>query len=112
MRPGRVPGSESVLSNAAQDVERAFAVHFSGELVYQTHEILEQDVVDTLLVPSNQAEFLSEIDDRQLREAVIRELMVGEVLPAMREQPGGTAVGLNVQWSLGSHTLSTTLKMA
>jgi hypothetical protein len=99
-------------ANAAVDVERALAVHFSGELVYRTYEILEQDVVDTLLVPANQAEFLSEIDDRQLREAVIRELMVGEVLPAMRAKPGGTAVGLNVQWSLGSYTLGTTPNLA
>jgi len=28
--------------------------------------------------------------------------MAEEVLPAMRRGPAGTAVGLNVQWTLGS----------
>lgn len=82
----------------------ALTEHFVGEsqLKLGTHEILEEDLLDTLVVPSNQDEYLSEIADRRVREKVIRELMAEEVLPAMRLGPAGTAVGLNVQWTLGS----------
>lgn len=90
--------------NAVDDVVRALTERFVGEqeLKLETHEILEDDILDTLLVPSNQGEYLSEIADPRLREKVIRDLMAGEVLPAMRQGPAGTAVGLNVQWTLGS----------
>ena len=90
--------------DAAEDVVAALGKHFTGEaeLKLETHEILEEDTVDNLLVPSNQHEYLSEIGDRSLREKVIRDLMAEEVLPAMRQGPAGTAVGLNVQWTLGS----------
>ena len=90
--------------NAVDDVVRALTEHYVGEsqLKLETHEILEQDLLDTLLVPSNQDEYLSEIAERRVREKVIRELMAEEVLPAMRLGPAGTAVGLNVQWTLGS----------
>jgi len=85
------------------DIVSALTEGFVGEaeLKLETHEILEEDILDTLLVPSNQREYLSEIADPRLREKVIRDLMA-EVLPAMRQGPAGTAVGLNVQWTLGS----------
>jgi len=91
-------------ANAAEDVARTLASRFAGPstLELQTHEMLKRDILDTLLVPSNQAEYLSEIRDRSLREDVINELMLGEVLPEMQEQQAGTATGLNVQWTLGA----------
>jgi ubiquinone/menaquinone biosynthesis C-methylase UbiE len=91
-------------ANPAEDVASAVDAAFDGECEWemQTHEILAGDIVDTLLVPSNQAEFLSEITDRDLREQVVRGLMLDEVLPTFRAQPAGTAVGLNVQWTLGT----------
>jgi hypothetical protein len=90
--------------NAADDVAVALEARFprGAEMEAQTHEILVEDIVDTLLVPSNQGEFLSEIEDRPLREEVIRELMLNHILPEMRGQPAGTAVGLNVHWTLGT----------
>jgi len=48
----------------------------------------------------------SEIADRPLRGEVIRRLMLGDVLPIMQEGPAGTAVGLNVQWTLGGATMA------
>lgn len=89
-------------AHSVEDVARALGRHFTGEVELPTFEILESDIVATLLVPSNQEEFLSEIGDRDLREDVIRELMISEVIPSMQQGPGGTAVGLNVQWTLGS----------
>jgi hypothetical protein len=86
----------------AADVAAALRSRFTGEIGRPTHEILKDDLLDTLLVPSNQAEYFSEIPDRDQREAVIRELMLGEIIPAMQEQPAGTSAGLNVQWTLGS----------
>jgi SAM-dependent methyltransferase len=88
--------------HAAADVAAALDSRLTGEIGRPTHEILKDDLLDTLLVPSNQAEFLSEIPGRDQREAVIRELMLGEIIPAMQQQPAGTSAGLNVQWTLGS----------
>jgi SAM-dependent methyltransferase len=91
-------------ANSADDVAAALAAHFTGaaELRLPTYELLEEDVLDTLLVPSNQEEYLAEIEDPGLRAQVVRELMLGEVLPAMRQRPAGTSEGLNVQWTLGA----------
>jgi SAM-dependent methyltransferase len=90
--------------NTAQAVVEALASAFGGasELRLETHELLAEDVVDTLLVPSNQGEYLPEIEDRALRERLIRELMVHQVLPALRAGGAGTARGLSVQWTLGT----------
>ena len=94
-------------ANAAEDVARAIADHFPAaqRLELPTHELQADDIVDTLLVPSNQTEYLPEIPDRALREGVIRELMVEHVIPELQEGPAGTALGVNVQWALGSAAL-------
>jgi hypothetical protein len=55
-----------------------------------------------ILVPSNQAEYLPEIPEREPRETVIRELMLGDVLPRMQKESARAVVGLNVQWALGT----------
>jgi SAM-dependent methyltransferase len=88
-------------AHAADDVVAALDSHFSGKVEFRTYEMLSEEVLDALLVPSNQAEYLPEIADRALREELIRELMLAEVLPAMQLQPAGTALGLNLQWTLG-----------
>jgi SAM-dependent methyltransferase len=86
----------------AADVVAALAPRFDGEISQASFEMLADDVVDGLLVPSNQAEFLPEIPDREQREATIRELMLEQVLPRMREGPAGTSLGLNLHWTLGA----------
>ena len=93
-------------ANAATDVARALADHFAGahRLERPTHELQRDDIVDTLLVPSNQAEYLPEVPDRALRESVIEALMLEQVIPELQEQPAGTSLGLNVQWTLGDVT--------
>jgi SAM-dependent methyltransferase len=88
-------------AHAADDVVAALDSHFSGEVEFRTYEMRCEEILDALLVPSNQGEYLPEIADRTVREEVIRELMLGEVIPAMQEQPAGTALGLNLQWTLG-----------
>ncbi|MDQ3648160.1 MAG: class I SAM-dependent methyltransferase [Actinomycetota bacterium] len=89
--------------NLHEDVAAALAASFEGSIERPTHELLVQDSVDTLLVPANQAEYLPEVTDPERRELLIRELMLDEVLPALRAGPAGTASGLNVQWTLGSY---------
>lgn len=91
-------------ANAADDVARILGASFGGDgrLHLPTYELLADDVLDTLCVPSNQSEYLPEIEDRDLREDVIRELLLEDVLPEIQRSPAGTAEGLNVQWALGS----------
>jgi SAM-dependent methyltransferase len=84
------------------EVDDALARHFVGEIETRTYEMLADDIVRGLLVPSNQAEYLAEIEDRALRETAIRELMLEDVLPRMQKGPAGTALGLNLQWTLGA----------
>jgi SAM-dependent methyltransferase len=88
----------------ASDVTAALATPFEGEIRLASYEMLAEDVVRGLLVPSNQAEFLPEVPDRGQREDTIRELMLGEVLPRMREGPAGTSLGINLHWTLGAYT--------
>jgi hypothetical protein len=52
-------------------------------------------------VPSNQGEYLPEIEDVAIREALIEELLTGDVLPVLHAGPAGTALGYNVQWTFG-----------
>jgi SAM-dependent methyltransferase len=104
-RDARARANRRVLPepNVAQRLVDALAGHFRGqaELRFETHELLVKDVIDTLLVPANQTEYLPEIADRAIREGVIREVMANDVLPVLRTQGAGTAGGLNVQWTLG-----------
>ena len=74
---------------------------FDGEVTTQTYEIADQETVDTLLVPSNQEEYLPEIEDAAMRSAIVEELMRTVVLPAMHASPAGTALGYNVHWTFG-----------
>jgi SAM-dependent methyltransferase len=89
----------------AQDVGDALATHFDGEIEHRAYEMSGEEIIRGLLVPSNQAEYLPEISDRGEREELIRELMSEEVLPEMRRGPAGTALGLNLHWTLGSFRL-------
>ena len=85
----------------AADVVTSLERRFNGKIEQRSYEMLHDDILRGLLVPSNQAEYLPEIADRGMREAVIRELMTEEVLPAMQASPAGTAFGLNLHWTLG-----------
>jgi SAM-dependent methyltransferase len=87
----------------AGEVDATLVAHFTGETKLAGYEMLGGDIVRGLLVPSNQAEFLPEISDRALREEVIRELMLNDVLPALRQGPAATGLGLNFHWTLGSY---------
>jgi len=86
-------------------VAEALSEHFDGELLRPTYELLADDIVDTLLVPANQQEFLPEIGDREERERLIVSLMRDTVIPALQAGPAGTPLGLNVQWTLGDYRL-------
>jgi SAM-dependent methyltransferase len=88
----------------AAEVDAALAPHFAGETRLATYEMLGEDIVRGLLVPSNQAEFLPEIADRAQREEVIRELMLSDVIPTLRQGPAATGLGLNFHWTLGAYT--------
>lgn len=88
----------------AADLVAALERRFSGETALRAYEMLGEDIVRGLLVPSNQAEYLPEIPDRDLRERVIRRLMSEDVIPALQQGPAGTALGLSLHWTLGDFT--------
>jgi SAM-dependent methyltransferase len=87
----------------AAEVAAALSRDFEGELEPATFEMVGEDIVRGLLVPSNQAEFLPEVADRPLREAVIEELMRNEVIPQLRQGTAATGLGLNFHWTLGAY---------
>jgi SAM-dependent methyltransferase len=88
----------------ASEVVEALAFHFDGETEDAAYEMLAGDIVAGLLVPSNQAEFMPEIEARADRELVIRELMTSEVIPVLRAGPAATGLGLDFHWVLGDHS--------
>jgi SAM-dependent methyltransferase len=88
----------------ADDVVAPLSAYFDGEALATAYEMLGEEIVRGMLVPSNQAEYMPEIADRSLREAVIRELMLEDVLPSLQAGPAGTALGLNYHWTLGRST--------
>jgi hypothetical protein len=88
----------------ASEVTGALEPHFDTEVEGRAYEMLSGEIVDGLLVPSNQAEYLPEIVERGVREDVIRELMTREVIPMLQEGFAGTALGVNLHWTLGSCT--------
>jgi len=83
------------------EVGRALSRRFHGAILTADHAMTAQESLDTLLVPSNQEEYLPEIDDDTTRAAVIEELLLGEVLPALNAGPAGTENGLNIRWTFG-----------
>ncbi len=86
----------------AADVVAALERRFAGEPELGAYEMLGEDIVRGLLVPSNQAEYLAEIEDREERERTIRELMLEEVIPTLQESGAGTSLGLNLHWTMGA----------
>ncbi|HUY52422.1 MAG TPA: class I SAM-dependent methyltransferase [Streptosporangiaceae bacterium] len=91
----------------AESVAAALQPHLQGAIERRTYELLAEESLMTALVPANQAEYLAEIADQPLREAVIRHLMTERVLPELMSGPAGTALGLNVEWKLGRYTRGT-----
>jgi SAM-dependent methyltransferase len=89
--------------NSADAVCDAIGERLAGEVERRAYEMLRQDFVDALLVPSNLDEYLPEIDDRDARQALVGWLLPEEVLPQMERGPAGTGLGLNVQWTFGAH---------
>ncbi len=83
------------------EIGDALSGHFTGEVTTQTYEIANQETIDTLLVPSNQEEFLPEIEDAATRAGIVEELMRTVVLPALHAGPAGSALGYNVHWTFG-----------
>lgn len=84
-------------------VEAALAPHFLGTVRRRTDELLAEESLLTALVPANQAEYLAEVTDVELRGELIRHLMSRQVLPELMGGPAGTANGLHIAWTTGRY---------
>jgi len=88
-------------ANTGDGLGEMLSARFRGTITTQALEIADRETLDTLLVPSNQGEYLPEIEVAEIREAVIEELLNGDVLPVLHASPAGTALGYNVHWTFG-----------
>jgi hypothetical protein len=88
-------------ANTRDGLGQMLSARFRGAITTQAHEIADRETLDTLLVPSNQGEYLPEIEVQEIREAVIEEVLTGDVLPVLHASPAGTALGYNVHWTFG-----------
>ena len=88
-------------ANTRDGLGQMLSARFRGAIQTQAHEIADRETLDTLLVPSNQGEYLPEIEVQAIREAVIEELLTGDVLPVLHASPAGTALGYDVHWTFG-----------
>ncbi|MFE5792046.1 methyltransferase domain-containing protein [Streptomyces sp. NPDC056503] len=84
-----------------EGVVEALDPFMTGTSFGQTFELLAEENLATALVPSNQAEYLSEITDRATREEVIRFVMRERVFPEISKGPAGTGLGYNIEWKFG-----------
>jgi SAM-dependent methyltransferase len=82
------------------DLAAVLETRFTSDTWRANFEILPEELLDTLLVPSNAREFLPEIADDRTGAAVITAL-VAAVLPGLRAGPGSTARGLSIRWAFG-----------
>jgi SAM-dependent methyltransferase len=81
----------------------AIGARLTGAITTASHEMTVRECLDTLFVPSNQEEYLPEIDDASARAALIEDLLLADVLPLLRAGPAGTAAGYRVHWTFGDH---------
>ena len=88
-------------ANTREGLGEMLAARFRGAIDTEAHEIADRETLDTLLVPSNQGEYLPEIEVPEIREAIIEELLTGDVLPVLHASAAGTALGYNVHWTFG-----------
>jgi SAM-dependent methyltransferase len=88
-------------AHTGPELAQMLSSRFEGQITTASHEMITRDTLDTLLVPSNQEEYLPEIEDFTLRCAVIEALMLDEVLPQLRAGPAATPLGLNIHWTFG-----------
>ncbi|GGK86733.1 class I SAM-dependent methyltransferase [Mangrovihabitans endophyticus] len=86
----------------AADLAAAFGRRLTGELHHADYEIQPDEIRDTLLVPSNAAEYLPEVAD-PLRRAALVEALIARVLPGFRRGPAATASGLSIRWTFGAY---------
>ncbi len=87
--------------NTAGAVSSALDEHLHGDIETRTFEMLEDEVVDALLVPSNVGEYLAEIEDSTERNDVATALLRDQVLPEFASGPAATGLGVNVHWTFG-----------
>jgi ubiquinone/menaquinone biosynthesis C-methylase UbiE len=88
-------------AHTGTEIAEALSRRFAGTIDTADYEMTTDESLDTLLVPSNQEEYLPEVDDPATRAAVIEELLLGEVLPEMHAGPAATPNGLNIRWTFG-----------
>ena len=81
-------------------IAAALAPDLTGETRQRGHEMLPEEFVDALLVPSNAAELLPELAGVPGREQLLRDAM-GEVVTGLAAGPAAAGAGLNVQWTFG-----------
>lgn len=88
-------------AHTAPEVADVLHARFEGAITTAAYEMVTRETLDTLLVPSNQEEYLPEIDDFGLRSAVVEDLLRDEVLPELRAGPAATPDGLKIHWTFG-----------
>lgn len=84
-------------------VEDALSPFFFGQTSRRADEMLAEEILMTTLVPANQAEYLAEVPDPELRAELIGHLMGERVLPELMGGAAGTANGLNIAWTTGRY---------
>lgn len=87
--------------HTAADLADALRASFAGTITTGSYEMTTRETLDTLLVRSNQEEYLPEIEDFALRSAVVEDLLRDEVLPELRAGRAATPDGLKIHWTFG-----------
>jgi len=86
--------------NSFEEVVRALEGALRGRAWRRFFEIEQRDVVNTMMVPSNHSEYLSECEDCDKRVQLVEYLME-MVFEDLSDNPARTEAGLMIDWTLG-----------
>lgn len=86
-------------------INQAMERNFSGKTRVKLSTMSDEELLALALLPANQRN-AGEIQDRDLREQVLRLLISYDVLPMIHAGPSGIAGGMILHWTCGSYRKS------
>ena len=87
-----------------QIIEKALCKNFTGETWVKLSVMTDAELLALALLPANQRN-VGIIEDKPLREKLIKLVLIYEVLPKLRASSGGIPAGMVLHWTFGKYVV-------
>ena len=87
-----------------QIIEKALSKNFTGETWVKLSVMTDAELLALALLPANQRN-VGIIEDKPLREKLIKLVLIYEVLPKLRASSGGVPAGMVLHWTFGKYVV-------